>query len=51
MAANRKGWLPPREGGYKAAARTAKKATAGRSKPVPPKGGSGVSRPTNTTKE
>jgi hypothetical protein len=50
MAKKDKGWIPPREGGYKAAARKDKPTTV-RSKPVPPKGGSGVSRPTKTTKE
>lgn len=51
MAAKHKGWLPPREGGYKAVVRTAKKSRAETSKPVPPRGGSGVSRPTKTSKE
>jgi hypothetical protein len=50
MAAKHKGWIPPREGGYKATARKDKSPTVG-SKPVPPKGGSGVSQPTKTTKE
>ncbi len=41
----RKGWLPPRDGGYKAV-RPAGKVSSSDRKPVPPKEGSGVSRPT-----
>jgi hypothetical protein len=51
MAEKRKGWLPPRDGGYKAV-RPADKVSSSDPKPVPPKEGSGVSQPTSkNTKE
>jgi hypothetical protein len=43
-------WLPPRDGGYKAVTPASSEPTAAKQKPVPPKGGSGVSRPTTTAK-
>jgi hypothetical protein len=63
MAEKRKGWLPPRDGGYKAVSRSDNKGAkvvsrkgsaakqAAKQTPVPPKGGSGVSRPTKNAKE
>lgn len=46
MPDKRKGWLPPRDGGYKAVRRAGKVSSSDR-KPVPPKEGSGVSEPTS----